>query len=107
MDLSALYQEVLASPQGLVVPIITVYEVTKYLARAKGEAAARRAAHYMQQGRVVEVDWAIAIAAAANGLPMADSLIYATSQLHGATLWTQDAHFEKLPGVKYFAKSHT
>ena len=101
---AALYQAVLAKPQALVVPIITVYEVAKYLARVKGEAAARRAAHYMQQGRVMDIDWAIAMAAATNGLPMADSLIYATAQAHGAMLWTQDAHFKDLPGVRYFAK---
>ena len=101
---AALFQEAVAQPQALVVPVITVYEVAKYLARVKGEAAARRAAHYMQQGRVVDVDWAIAMAAVGNGLPMADSLIYATAQAHGAVLWTQDAHFENLPRVSYFAK---
>lgn len=34
---------------------------------------------------------------------MADRLIYATTQLHRAKLWTQDADFEGLPGVNYFA----
>jgi predicted nucleic acid-binding protein len=36
------------------------------------------------------------------GLPLADSLIYATAQSGGATLWTQDEHFSGLAGVKYF-----
>lgn len=102
---AALFQDVVARPQALVVPILTVYEVVKYLARVKGAPAAQRAAHYMQQGRVVDVDWAIGMAAAGNGLPMADSLIYATAQAHGATVWTQDAHFDGLPGVRYFAKT--
>ncbi len=102
---ATLYQEQLARPQALVVPIITVYEVAKYLARVKGETAALRAAHYMQQGRVVDIDWAIAMAAAGNGLPMADSLIYATAQAHGAMLWTQDAHFQDMPGVRFFDKN--
>ena len=102
---AALFQAAIAKPQALVVPIITVYEVAKYLARVKGEAAALRAAHYMQQGRVVNIDWSIAMAAAGNGLPMADSLIYATAQAHAAMLWTQDAHFQDLPGVRYFAKT--
>ena len=31
---------------------------------------------------------------------MADSLIYATTRRHGAVLWTQDAHFDGLPGVE-------
>ena len=46
----------------------------------------------------------LALEAAVNGLPMADSLIYATAQRHAAELWTQDAHFDGLPGVKYFRK---
>ena len=98
------YEAVIAKPTELLVPIITVYEVYKYLRRVKGEAPALRAAHYMEQGKVIDVDWAITLAAAANGLPMADSLIYATAQAHGAALWTQDAHFQHLPGVRYFAQ---
>jgi predicted nucleic acid-binding protein len=35
---------------------------------------------------------------------MAASLIYATAQQAGAELWTQDADFEGLPGVRYFTK---
>jgi predicted nucleic acid-binding protein len=58
----------------------------------------------MQRGRVVPVDLPLALAAAVNGLPLADSLIYATAQLHGAELWTQDSHFEGLAGVRYFPK---
>ena len=98
------YEAAIAKPAGLLVPIITVYEVYKYLRRVKGEAPALRAAHYMEQGKVIDIDWAITLAAAGNGLPMADSLIYATAQAHGATLWTQDAHFQHLPGVRYFAR---
>ena len=40
----------------------------------------------------------------ANGLPMADSIILATARTHGATLWTQDSHFEGLEAVEYRAK---
>jgi len=38
-------------------------------------------------------------------LPLADSLIYATALRHGATLWTQDEHFQDLPQVRYFPKN--
>ena len=38
------------------------------------------------------------------GLPMADSVIYATARSNGATLWTQDADFADLPGVRYLPK---
>jgi hypothetical protein len=35
---------------------------------------------------------------------LVDSLIYATARHHDAELWTQDAHFEGLAGVRYFPK---
>jgi predicted nucleic acid-binding protein len=62
----------------------------------------------MHQGSVVDLDAAIALDAAhlsvANKLPLADSIILATARHHDATLWTLDADFEGLPGVRYFAK---
>jgi predicted nucleic acid-binding protein len=88
----------------LVVPVLTVYEVVKKLAREAGDEVAAAALGLMQRGQVVPIDLNLALAAAVNGLPMADSLIYATARQHGAELWTQDRHFEGLPGVKFFAK---
>lgn len=88
----------------LVVPVITVYEVFKKVLRERGENLALRAASQMHLGQVVDIDLPLALSAARHDLPLADSLIYATAQLHKATLWTQDAHFEGLPGVRYFAK---
>ncbi|MCZ4313517.1 type II toxin-antitoxin system VapC family toxin [Comamonadaceae bacterium G21597-S1] len=99
---AAWYEHAVARPEPLIVPVITVYEVVKYLSRVRSADAAQRAALYMGSGTVVDIDQAIAVAAAGNGLPMADSLIYATAQAHGATLWTQDAHFKGLAGVHYF-----
>ena len=99
------YRDAIARPDALVVPIVTVYEVYKHLLRARGEAAATRAAQYMEQGLVVPVDWPIMMAAAQSGLPLADSLIYATARAHDVTLWTQDAHFKGLTGVRYFSES--
>ena len=52
----------------------------------------------------VDIDTPLALAAARVRLPLADSLIYATAQVHGATLWTQDEHFQGMAGVKYFHK---
>ena len=102
---AALFEAVATEPEKLVVPVITVYEVFKYLLRVKGAESAARAALYMQRGRVVDIASDIAIAAAGNGLPMADSLIYATAQAHEAMVWTQDAHFDGLTGVRYFGKT--
>ncbi|KAF1070393.1 type II toxin-antitoxin system VapC family toxin [Variovorax sp.] len=104
-DRAKLYQNAAADPTLLVVPVVTLYEVYKTLRRIRDASIASRAAAYMQQGDVVELDAALCLAAADNGLPFADSLIYATALARGATLWTQDAHFDGLPGVKYFPKS--
>ena len=56
---------------------------------------------------VVPLDAALALEAArlgpATGLPCADSIIYATALHHGAELWTHDAHFRELPGVRFIA----
>lgn len=103
-DRAPLYAEWAERPQDLVVPVLTIYEVFKKVAREQGKDLALRVAGFMQLGRVIDIDLSLTLSASLNGLPMADSLIYATAQAHGATLWTQDAHFEGLPGVRYFPK---
>lgn len=102
---AALFAEPIERPANLVVPVITLYEVFKKVLRERGEHLALRIVAHMQQGRVVSVDAPLALKAATLNLPRADSLIYATAQAHGATLWTQDAHFEGLAGVRYFPKA--
>jgi len=56
----------------------------------------------------VDLDRALALEAARlsleQSLPLADSIMLATARAHGATLWTQDADFEGLEGVRYYAK---
>jgi len=37
-------------------------------------------------------------------LPMADSLMLATARQFDVVLWTQDADFAGMPGVRYVAK---
>jgi toxin FitB len=103
-DRAALFESALEQPATLVVPVITIYEVVKKLARELGDEVASQALTLMQQGQVVEIDLQLVLAATRHGLPMADSLIYATARAHSAELWTQDGHFEGLPGVRYFAK---
>ena len=91
-------------PANLIVPIITIYEVTKKLRREISPTVAAFAESMMRRGRVVDLDAALTRLAITYNLLLADSLIYATAQAHSAVLWTQDAHFDGLPGVKYFAK---
>lgn len=89
---------------NLVVPVLCLHEVFKKVLRERGEHDALQVASVMQSGRVVDVDAALALAATRQALPLADTLIYATAQQYGATLWTQDEHFEGLPGVRYLAR---
>lgn len=101
-----------AAPLGhvaeLLVPSVTLYEVFKIVCRQRGEDAALQAVAIMQQGRVIELSSSIALLAAKLSLdlkiPMADSIILATAQIHDAVLWTQDNDFEGLSDVRYFPK---
>jgi len=92
----------------LVVPVVTIYEVYKKVKLEVGEDKAIEAVAVMSRGKVVDIDVSVALEAAdtslAEKLAMADSLILATARLHQATLWTQDAHFDGLAGVKYIKK---
>jgi predicted nucleic acid-binding protein len=92
----------------LVVPTISIYEVFKRVLQQRGEGEALQAVAVIAQGQVVGLDTTLALHAAKlsvdRKLPMADSIMLATAQAHGATLWTQDADFENTAGVKYIGK---
>ena len=94
----------------LVVPTITIYEVFKVVFRQRGESEALQSAALMEQGLVVDLTPDIAVLAARTSvehhLPMADSIILATSRLFGATIWTQDSDFKEIEGVQYVAKKN-
>ncbi|OQX11511.1 MAG: VapC toxin family PIN domain ribonuclease [Desulfobulbaceae bacterium A2] len=98
----------LREPSSLVVPVITIYEVFKVAFREAGENEALQAVAAMQQGQVIDVTMSLAMHAARlshrHNLPMADSMILATAVSRECVIWTQDAHFENLPGVHYFPK---
>lgn len=93
---------------GLLVPSISILEVYRYVLRERGRQDALAVAASMHQGKVVELDEGLALEAAelgaSLGLPLADSIIYATAQALEATLWTQDVDFKGMDGVKYRAK---
>jgi predicted nucleic acid-binding protein len=92
----------------LVVPSLTIYEVFKRVLQQRDESHALRAIAVMQQGAVIDLDVRLALCAARlsldTRLPMADSVVLATARLHQAELWTQDADFASLPGVRYRAR---
>ena len=100
-----LFATAVESPEQLVVPVITIYEVTKKLRRELSSQVAAFAESLMCRGTVVDIDLALCNAAIGNRLPLADSLIYATAQAQDAILWTQDAHFDGLAGVRHFGQA--
>jgi predicted nucleic acid-binding protein len=100
-----LYAAAMQDPAEILVPAVCLTEVFRLLAREAGEPAALVGVGVMRQARVVAFDADFAIGAArvgrALGLPLADSIIYATAQAHGAEMWTHDEHFRGLPGVRF------
>ena len=94
--------------ERLIVPSISIYEVSKILLRDNAELIAMERVSEMLEGIVVPLDTELAIAAARLSLqlrlPMADSIIFATAQAYDATLWTQDVDFEGVAGVNYIEK---
>ena len=103
------FAEPLSEPGRLVVPTISLYEVFRVVLRERGEDDAIRAAALMRRGREIPLFPALALETARlaheGGLAMANGIILATARSSGATLWTQDADFEGLAGVRYFPKA--
>ncbi len=105
---AAFFRPFITDTSNLMVPTISLCEVIRYVTRTANREAAQEAAAQMQRGTLAGLDAPTADLAARLGLkyklPLADSIVYATAQWHGAKLYTQDADFEKLPGVKYVRK---
>ncbi len=91
--------------EELIVPTVCLYEAFKKISAVADQSRALRAIAQMKQGRVIDLTADIALKAAListeRKLPMADSLIYTTAKVAGATVWTQDEHFEGLPDVRF------
>jgi predicted nucleic acid-binding protein len=102
------FKKPVGDASALLVPSVTILEVYRYVLRERNREQALQAASTMRQGNVVALDETLAIEAAelgaSLGLPLADSIIYATALAHQATLWTQDTDFKDLEHVEYRAK---
>ncbi|PCI63384.1 MAG: VapC toxin family PIN domain ribonuclease [Gammaproteobacteria bacterium] len=105
---SSSFSKPIESLDLLLVPSIVVTEVFKHVLRLKGEELALEVIAHITQGKVISLDSQLAIDAGSYGvlhkLPLADSIIYATTMKYDATLWTQDSDFKGLPNVKFYAK---
>ncbi|TAN04526.1 MAG: type II toxin-antitoxin system VapC family toxin [Rhodanobacteraceae bacterium] len=103
------FAKVIENPGELLVPSITLLEVFKRVSQQRDESLALQYVAAMRQSATVDLDATLALRAAQLGmrhkLPLADSIIYATAQAADAWVWTQDADFEGLPGVKFWRKS--
>jgi len=97
---------VIENPGELVVPTIILYEVYKKLLAEKDEEYALDVVSYMQTGTVIDLNAALSLSAVQISrkykLPMADSIIYATSLHYSAVIWTCDKHFKDIPDIRYF-----
>lgn len=92
---------------SLLVPSVIIMEVYRHILRKRGRAQALQAAAAMSQASVIDLDEGLAIEAAELGasheLPLADSIIYASTLANDARLWTQDSDFDGLDYVEYRA----
>lgn len=99
-DLFAPYLE---GARSVLVPAIVLYEVRNLLLQRQPKTVGDLFVSEALRRTVVPVGEEIALAAAVfslqYALPMADALIYATAERHGAELVTSDAHFKGLPNV--------
>ena len=108
-DRASFFQKPIEDTKNLIVPVISIYEVFKKLLSTVNEEVALTAIAHMQSGKIINLDSEIAMNAAKlsfeNKIPMADSIILATSIQCNATLWTQDEDFKDYKGkIKYFPK---
>ncbi|MCL5071127.1 MAG: type II toxin-antitoxin system VapC family toxin [Actinobacteria bacterium] len=102
------FAPVIENTSELIVSVINLYEVYKKISSEEDDSAAIQAIALMQQPNVIDVTESISILAAKFSIdlkiPMADSIIYATSKMYDAIIWTQDSDFKNLESVKYFKK---
>jgi len=105
---AALFAAAFARGNQVIVPSICLYEVHRLIGSREGDAVADAAVSLMRKCHVVGLDETLAydasVCSRTRGLAMADAIIYATATRHRAELWTQDAHFKDLPGVRFFPK---
>lgn len=89
----------------LVVPTVVLLEVHRRILQQRDEATALEVSAQLRRGRLVALSADIAVEAAlvgrSRGLPLADSIVYATAEASDAVVWTQDADFESLPNVHF------
>ena len=102
--LKKLKQEAKSTREKLV-SILTIHELHHISIKRSGkEVASLRSHTIVSEFTVVDVDYTIAVKSAelrsSRSMPMADSIIAATAQLHECTLISDDDHFKGIPNLK-------
>jgi len=87
------------------VSALTVHEMHRINLQREGkEVAALRSNVMRADFEVVDVDYEIAVKSAElrsrNQMPMADSVIAATAQIHNCFLFSDDVHFKAVKNLK-------
>ncbi len=87
------------------VSALTIHELHHINTKRNGKEVADLRSHAIStEFTVVNVDYAIAVQSAelrsARKMPMADSVIAATAQVHGCTLVSDDEHFKGIQNLK-------
>jgi len=102
------FKPVIEHRDQLLVPTLALFEVHHVLSRKLSADLVERCLDVMRLGRVLELTDKRAVAASkvsrAHHLPLAGGAMYSMAQEFGATFWTQDADYDGLCGVRYFAK---
>ena len=94
-----------ASHINTLTPTIVIYEVYKVIKREAGEDKALEAYAQLKNTKIIPLDENITLSAAdislEFGIPMADSVIYATAKRFDAKIVTSDPHFKGKYGVLF------
>jgi len=98
-------KEDLRAVRERMVSALTIHEVYRVnLEREGREVAILRSETIRRDFNVVDVDYKMAVRSAElrskHRIPMADSVIAATAQIHGCPLVSDDAHFKQIPDLK-------
>ena len=98
-------KEELHSVNEKMVSSLTIHEFHRIVLKTKGkEVASLRSNTIRQDFQIIDVNYQIAVKSAElrgrHPMPMADSVIAATAQIKECTLFSDDAHFEKIENLK-------
>jgi len=98
-------KEGLRSVRDRKVSVVTIHEVYRIdLEREGREVAKLRSETIRRDFDVVDMEYETAVRSAElrsrHRIPMADSVIAATAQMHGCPVVSDDPHFQKIEGLK-------